>query len=392
MTGLTREELCALARHEGPGSVSIVMPAHTGGPDTREDPIRFRNLLREAEERFVALGGRRPDIRRRLEPLFALEQNAEFWEHQGRGLAVFVDDRPRIVRAPMDLEELVAVGLRFYLKPLLAAMSEGERFYVLALSQQTVRLFEASPYSIHEIDLPPDTPRSMADLAQYEVPERSLQFHTGAPPGHGTDRAAMFHGQGVGTDEALEKRKIWEFCEYVKTGVARRLNGQRAPLVLAGTEPILGIYREVSKYPNLVDDAVHGSPDRAKPEDLRNRAAEMVRPLFRQGLARDAERYHRAIESAPGDRASNDLETVLFAALDGRVDVLWVATDAHVWGRLDLQARRVDPHAARQPEDEELLNAASVLALRSRAAVHAMPRVSLPGAGPSAATFRFPAT
>jgi len=388
MTDLTREEVLALARHEAPGSVSIVMPTHTAGRDTREDPIRLRNLVREAEKRFVEVGGRRSDIRQRLGPVVALEQNAEFWEHQGRGLAVFIGDHPRIVRAPMDLEELVTVGPRFYLKPLVPAMGEAERFYVLALSQQTVRLFEASPYAIHEVDLPADTPRSMADLAQYEVPERSIQFHTGAPPGHGADRAAMFHGQGVGTDEALEKRKIAEFCEYVQTGVARRLNGRKAPLVLAGSEPIIGIYREICGYPSLVGEAVQGSPDRARPEDLRVRALEKVRPVFQQGRERDAERYHRAVESAP-DRASNDLETVVLAALDGRGDVLWLATDDRLWGVFDTQARRVDLHDDRQPGDEELLNAAGVLALRSGATVHAMPRESLPAAGPVAATFRF---
>jgi len=389
MTGLSREELRTLVRHEAPGSVSIVMPTHTAGRDTREDPIRLRNLVREAEERFVEAGGRRPDIRQRLEPLVALEQNAEFWEHQGRGLAVFVADSPRIVRTPIRLEELVTIGPRFYLKPLLPAMGEGERFYVLALSQQTVRLFEASPDAIYEVDLPAGTPRSMADLAQYEAPERSIQFHTGAPAGHGADRAAMFHGQGVGTDEAMEKRKITAFCEYVHAGVARRLNGQRAPLVLAGTEPILGIYRDISKYANLVGEAIPGSPDRAKPEDLHARALEKVRPLFQQGCERDAERYHRAVECVPA-RASNDLETVLLAALDGRVDVLWVATDEHLWGRFDVETRRLDRHEGRRPNDEELLNDAAVLALRSGSVVYALPRDALPAPGPIAATFRFP--
>lgn len=391
MQDLTPEQVRSLAKHEAPGSVSIVLPTHTGGPDTREDPIRFRNLLREAEERFVETGGRRPDIRDRFKPLYTLVDDAEFWQHQGRGLAVFVGDEPHTYRVPIEVEAVALVGPRFYVKPLIPAVHEGERFYVLALSQHAVRLLEATPRSVRELDLPPETPRSVDDLAQYEAPERALQFHTQAPPAHGDDRAAMFHGHGGASDEALEKKRAREFCEAVHRGVMRRLNGRGAPLVLAAADPLIGLYREINKYPNLADEVVRGSPDRAAAETLRDRAAETLAPRFRETLERDAQRYHRAVELAEGDRASGDLRTVAVAALDARVDTLWVAADEQVWGRLDPGARRVEPHEERAAGDEELLNAVSVLALRSGATVHAMPRERMPAGGSVAATFRFPA-
>lgn len=391
MDTLTRGDLRSLARHEAPGSVSIVMPTHTGGPDTREDPIRFRNLLREAEEQFVASGGRRPDIRERFKPLYPLLDDADFWGHQGRGLAVFVDEELRTYRVPVAMETLAVVGRRFYLKPLLPALREGERFYVLALSQRSVRLLEATPQGIEEADLPHDTPRTVDDIAQYEAPERTLQFHTQAPAAHGADRAAMFHGHGGASDEALEKKRAREFCEAVHRGVMRRLGGHEEPLVLASAEPLIGIYREVNKYANLVHEVVRGSPDRVPAEALRDRAAEVLRPVFRRRLERDAQRYHRAVEVAEGDRASGDLQTVVLAALDARVDTLWVASDEQIWGRLDTEARRVERHDRRRPGDEELLNAASVLALCSDATVRAMPRDRMPADGPLAAVFRFPA-
>jgi len=390
MHDLTPGWLRGLAKHEAAGSVSIVMPTHTGGPDTREDPIRFRNLLREAEEQFVETGGRRPDIRDRFKPLYTLVDDAAFWEHQGRGLAVFVGDEPQICRVPVDVETLALVGPRFYVKPLLPALDGGRRFYVLALSQHTVRLLEATLQGVQEVGLPPDTPQSVEDLAEYEAPERALQFHTQAPAGRGQERTAVFHGHGGASDEALEKKRAREFCEAVHRGVMRRLNGRGTPLVLAAADPLVGIYREINKYPYLVGEVIHGNPDRLAAETLRDRAAETLQPQFRERLERDAQRYHRAVELAEGDRASADLETVILAALDARVDTLWVAVDEQAWGRLDAGARRVQPHDVREAGDEELLNAASVLALRSGASVHAMPRDRMPAAGDLAATFRFP--
>ena len=58
MDVVTREDIKALVeRRHGP-CVSIYQPTHRAGPDTRtyalQDPIRFRNLLREAEQRLAA--------------------------------------------------------------------------------------------------------------------------------------------------------------------------------------------------------------------------------------------------------------------------------------------------------------------------------------------------
>ncbi len=45
---VTIDTLAQLARnHEGP-CVSILLPTHTAGPATRQDPIRFSNLVRTA--------------------------------------------------------------------------------------------------------------------------------------------------------------------------------------------------------------------------------------------------------------------------------------------------------------------------------------------------------
>lgn len=47
---VTDAVLAELAHARGPGLVSLAMPTHRAGPDTRQDPIRFRNLLGRAAE------------------------------------------------------------------------------------------------------------------------------------------------------------------------------------------------------------------------------------------------------------------------------------------------------------------------------------------------------
>ena len=58
---------------------------------------------------------------------------------------------------------------RFNVKPLLRLPASAERFYILALSQNRVRLLEGANAKISEIDLDiEDIPRSLADAMKYD--------------------------------------------------------------------------------------------------------------------------------------------------------------------------------------------------------------------------------
>lgn len=59
--------------------VSIYMPAHRMFSETKQDPIRFKNLLREAESRLKATGLRSWDTKRLLKSGKALIKDGCFW-------------------------------------------------------------------------------------------------------------------------------------------------------------------------------------------------------------------------------------------------------------------------------------------------------------------------
>jgi hypothetical protein len=47
---------------------SVFLPTHRGGPETRQDAIRLKNLLKEAESRLVSMGRRAAKVREMLAP------------------------------------------------------------------------------------------------------------------------------------------------------------------------------------------------------------------------------------------------------------------------------------------------------------------------------------
>jgi hypothetical protein len=158
MDVVTHDELEALVRiSEGP-CVSLFQPTHRVGPDTRTfaraDVIRFKNGLREIEQRLLATGSGSRESGAILEPARALLEDAEFWQYQSDGLALFAAPGFfRTYRVPLTVPELAVVGPRFHVKPLLPLLTGDGLFYVLALSQNAVRMFEATRDRISPLDV-----------------------------------------------------------------------------------------------------------------------------------------------------------------------------------------------------------------------------------------------
>jgi hypothetical protein len=387
MDVVTHDQLEALVRiSEGP-CVSLFQPTHRVGPDTRPvaraDVIRFKNGLREIEQRLLASGSGSRESSVILEPARALLEDAEFWQYQSDGLALFVAPGFfRTYRVPLTVPELAVVAPRFHVKPLLSLLTGDGLFYVLALSQNSVRMFEATRDRISPLDVT-GMPESLQEALGYDAPGRSLQFHTGAPRRAGR-RDAIFHGHGIGVDDA--KDRVLQYCQAVNRGLNDLLRGSEAPLVLAGVESVQSIYRAANTYPRLLGAGIAGNQDGTSAEDLHAAAWPLVLPEF-----------HRAREAALASyltlrgtgRATGDLTVAAQAAFHARVSVLFVPVGLQRWGRVDRQTGSVELHETVHPDDEDLLNVVAVQTILTRGTVYAVEPGEMPGETDIAAVFRY---
>lgn len=384
MNVLSRDELRALIEKPRGLSVSLYMPTHRAGPETQQDPIRFKNLLQKAEEGLLRSGLRAGEVKGLLEPAQDLLQDALFWRYQGDGLAVFCSQEFfRFYCVPEGFKELVVVTDRFHIKPLLHLFTGDGRFYLLALSQNQVRLFQGTRHSASEVDLPEAVPRDISDALRYDAPEKQLQFHTGAPRGKG-GRIAIFHGQGVGTDDV--RKNLLRYCRQIDRGLHDILRQEQVPLVLAGVEYLLPIYKEANTYVHLLEEGISGSPEGTKAEELGRRAWAIVGPYFRQEQQKAAAQY-RQFQSTR--RTSKSVREVVPAAYHGRVETLFVAVGLQQWGTFDPQTRKVRLHQKPKPGDQDLLDLAGVQVLLHGGSVYAVEPESVPDGPPIAALFRF---
>jgi hypothetical protein len=383
MSLLSKSELRVLMEKPEGLCVSIFMPTHRAGEQTRQDPIRLKNLIREAQRQLTEAGLTSRETKELLKPIKGLLRDEFFWQHQNDGLAIFSSaGQFRCYRLPLSFDELVVITHRFHIKPLLPLLTSDGRFYILALSQNKVRLVESTRYTASEVALE-DVPESLADILRYDS-ERSIQLHTAAPVGKGGQQA-IFHGHGDGIDDA--KANILKYFRQIDAGLGELLRGEHAPLILAGVDYLLPIYAKANTYAYLLDDGVTGNPDDLGTEELRNRAWAIAEPYFIKGRREASARYQQLSGT---QQASNDLMKVVPESYHGRIEVLFVAVGVQSWGTFDVESSQIVLHQQEvQPGDEDLLDFAAIHTLLNGGVVFAVAPEQMPDKANVAAVFRY---
>ena len=378
-----REAIHELTTLELRPAVSILMPTHHAGPEIRQDPIRFKNLVRQVEHELDARDLGKAEIEHIMGPAHALIDDRVFWRHQEQGLAMYAAPNFfRSYRAPRPFREIATISEHFHVIQLFPSLMDGTRFYVLALSQKDVRLIEATRSSAAVLELG-DLPRSLAEAVPTEPPGQELQQHVVTTAGG--ERGVMFHGHGAGL---LDQRKeaIRQFFHQLDRGLPSLLRDRRAPLVLAGVEYLLSIYREVNSYPGVLPEELPGNPELESEQTLGSRGWEIVSRHLEAAEATAVARYH---ERAGHGRISADLATVVRASYEGRVEKLFVADGAERWGTFEPGSGAVIVRDKPGTVGEDLVNLAAIQAFQRGGAIHVLERSRVPNAADIAATFRY---
>ncbi|MCE5328043.1 MAG: hypothetical protein LLG01_16675 [Planctomycetaceae bacterium] len=383
---ITKARIRELMSQTDPMNVSIFMSMHPFGPQKQEDSLRLKNLLDKARDRLIAMGVAGARAQQRVDAVASRIDAGRIWQNQCHGLAVYLGPKHDYVfQLPLAPREMVVVGPRFHIKPLLAALALVGRFYVLALSSNQVRLYEADPKGMRVIETAA-LPRDYDEATRFNQFQRQVSFHTRTSAhGAGSRRPAMFHSQGGG-DEADRKRYLLDFCHMVDAGVQSVLAGQTVPLVLAACEPLAGIFRQCCSYRFLYSHIVEGNPELLSPEDLHHLAMKALGDHFLLAMRRDGDLYRQL---ATKGHASSNIEEILAAATYGRVEAMFVSAGDHCWGRYDGQTGTAEIHPVQQEGDEDLFDLAAARAFENGGTVHVVSRGEVPDSAAIAATFRY---
>lgn len=323
-------------------SIYLGLPEHRGFDRVRGFPATYEQAVKTAVARMSLLGASEQQTEQALSELGQVDVRIASLPSATRSLAIFWGARG--VTACALAHQTISqthIGRSFRIRPFLQALRLELSYRVLAVSSNQVHLYEGDVHGLRALAAK-GVPASLEEALGTQLSDGHSQFHSGG------GSAVVHHGQGGARDDrSLDQER---FHHKLARSVAEFWNGREDPLVLATDPSNTGSLRKVLRLAGLLEQTAVGNPDRLSTHDLHERAW----PIMEQWRA---QQQQQAIQSSASGPILEDLDSVLQAAIDGRIAHLWVDANQQVAGHLDFINGAVDSAVG----DEDILDELTAL-------------------------------
>jgi hypothetical protein len=379
---VTKDILASLASYSGP-CVTIYLPTHRTGTEVNEqvDRILFKNFIQQAAS---ALRQQVSDntTSRMFEPAYELLRNEEFWRTQSPGVAFFITDGFfNYIKLPAAPEQEVWVNSTFLLSPLVPFVLRNEYFYLLVISKKQSKLFRVDNFQARYVEIPA-LPHGIMDVVHLEEKEDQKLFRTGSS---GAGGGANYHGMGAGKPDEKENISMY-LAEVDNTLWSEVLHRENVPLVLAGVDYLIPLYKKVTRYRHVWDEPIIGSLEHENEQELFRLARKNLEPYFQARTEKALAEYGNRSATALTSSIADD---VIPAAYYGRIAHLFVRKDERLWGTFDEKTNVLRLHVRQEPGDYDLLDKAILQTLMNGGEVHLLEQDRMPAQSKLAAIMRY---
>lgn len=348
--------------------VSLYVPTTPVTQDVEASRIEAGNLAKQAYDQLQADSLDKRRLAALGEQLDDLLDDDEFWRFQAHSLAIFATpDTIQTFRLANRLQPIIEVADRFLTKPLMRAITFANDGFVLALSENDVRLIEIFP------DLPPQ---------RVQVPNLPKDAASAVKVSSLNNRTSMRRVMG----SEGQKVRLAQYARMVDAAIRPILSNRDAPLILAANEPVAAIFRSISSYPNLASETLTVTNDRSTEAEI----AKAARPILDAAYAREINEVKALFEQRASDRrATTDISDAARLATYGGIETLLVNFDEVVHGTVDEDTGAV-VFGEEGPDTYGIVDEIMARALASGARVLAARKDDIPGGASLAATLRYP--
>lgn len=351
---ISKHEFTKLAKIHDQHCVSIYVPTARAGRkvDKKKGQIILKNCLKEVKSKLKNYQLNDTEIEDYLEPAENLLEDHHFWRNQSDCLVILLDkNKMRIYTLPIKHSQFTYVADHFYLLPILPIFSYNGMFYMLNLSLKSIKMYQASRYGISEVIIDGIVPERLEDVVGYDYEEKSLQFRTGK----GGEAGAIFHGQGSGKDhKEIETEK---FMRAVDQALMSIIKDDSAPLLLACVDEHYSVFKKITSYPNLFEKHINGNHEETSPFLLHEMALEIVDDYFHKRRKSATVKFK---EQPSIEKYSIDLNDIIPAALDGRIESLFIQESKDRFGLYDKINRSLIIDEGHKAKQASLFNMAAI--------------------------------
>lgn len=206
--------------------VTIIMNTHRTKPDYLKDGTHLKNLIKEAESKLLTIASKQ-DAAKLIDRLNNLANKIDH-SHNLESLILFVnEDIADYTRLPIAVEDRAVVDRTFVTRDLVRAMHQETSYYVLVLSQEKVRLIEATNDKVvAEVGAP--------------FPILNKQFDT-------TEWVDL-------SDMSRQRNLLTEFFNQVDKDVNKAIKNNPHPVLICSVEENYNLYLKIADQRNNILD------------------------------------------------------------------------------------------------------------------------------------------
>lgn len=383
MDALDQDYAAGLLDACGPPCLSLYQPTHRRHPENQQDPIRFRNLVKKLEESLLQ-EYTKDQIQPLLKPFLELADDREFWNHTLDGLAVLgAKGLFRVYELQRPVAELAVVADSLHTKPLVRILQSADRFQILGVSRQAIKLFEGNRDALDEIEPAKGVPQTITEALGEELtePHQTVASYGGVGGSH----SPMHHGHG-GRESEVDIDAERFFRAVDREVLKHHSKPSGLPLILAALPEHHHLFHQVSHNQFLIAESIDVHPDALTIDELRQRAWQVIEPHYLARLAALVEQFRTARSR---DLGSDELTHVARAVVAGRVATLLIEADREVPGRTDAATGAIEFGDLAHPEVDDVLDDLGALALKLGGEVAIVPAERMPTKTGIAAIYRY---
>ncbi|MBK8518400.1 MAG: hypothetical protein IPL55_19585 [Saprospiraceae bacterium] len=370
---ISKKKLLELSEIHSAFCVSIFIPTHRADKEANsgKDTINLKNQLKDIKFKLGHHGMREQEIEKFLKPVNDLVNDNEFWRHQSDGLAIFMsDDLFEKYSVPVYFEEFNYLSNEFYLKPLIPLFNGDGLYYLLTLKIDEVKLYEGTRNNITEIMIYDLIPSQLEDTVGYDYEQKSLQSRSQ----QGNKGKGMFHGRG--DRDSDKKNELVRYFRDIDKGLMTMLHDdQKPPLVISCLDYHFPIYQEVNTHQNLFSNYISGNPADKDVTLLHEESWELVQPYFSKTRQ---EKFDQFLKFIGTGRASSDITEILPAAIEGKVDTLFIENRSDIFGIYNPSAQDLIIQNTHRVPNVSLMNLVAMKALKKGGTVYLFEKKDAP--------------
>lgn len=384
VNSVEKDAVAGLWNECDPPCLSLFQPTHRSHPDNQQDSIRFRNLVKVLEASLLQQFDD-DAIKPLLEPLQALAEDRLFWNSTFDGLAVLRDRKMfRVYKLQRPVSELAVVANSFHIKPLLRILQSADRYQVLALNRNEMKLFEGNRDVLDDIAAADGVPVTLTDALGEDLTD--ARQTVSAYGGTGGGQAPMHHGHG-GRKAELDHDAERFFRAVDRAVLEHHSRPSGLPLILAALPEHHHMFHELSHNPFLIDESIDVHPDSLDSiDEFRERVWQTIEPHYLARLAGLVETFGN---SRARGLAADDLAEVARAVVGGRVATLLIEARREIPGRVDTATGDLEFDELSSPEFDDVLDDLGATTLRMGGEVVVVPTERMPTGTGIAAIYRY---